>query len=282
MRIAHSWNSGQHLQIFCHPNLHIRYRLHIHHRHLNRHLFNIARTILFVFERIHGLQSRAITIDIHKLEPIAFAQYLHQKFQPLICHSILFLCIIYRLPQQQNKHQIHSWTSFHIHFLFRQLFCMGLGFSWVMRASPHLKGDLWQWPKSTRSARGPSRVLRSYVRVDTVRDVIDRLTSSSLHAFHRIHFGFIALSQVRCCSTAKRHNLCDMHHSDFDAYRFFIRWVPLASLSSEMMAVFLTIHRFASLYSSTFPGMNTWSTSVGNRSYSMQTTTTTARSLLYS
>ena len=60
---------------------------------------------------------------------------------------------------------------------------------------------LWQWPKSTRSARGPSRVLRSYVHVDTVWDVIDRPISLSLHTFHRIHFGFIALSQIRCCST---------------------------------------------------------------------------------
>jgi hypothetical protein len=33
-------------------------------------------------------------------------------------------------------------------------------------------------------------------------------------------------------------NLCDNHHSDFDSYRFFIRWVPSASLNSEMMAVF--------------------------------------------
>ena len=33
-------------------------------------------------------------------------------------------------------------------------------------------------------------------------------------------------------------NLCDMHHSDFDGYRFFIRWVPSVSLNSEMMAVF--------------------------------------------
>ena len=140
MRITHGWNSSQHLQIFRHPNLHICYPLHIHHRHPNHHPFNIARTILFAFEQIHGLQSRAITINIHKLEPIAFAQNLHQKFQPLIYHSILFLHVVYRLPQQQNKHQIHSWTSFRIHFLFRQLFCMGLGFSWAMRASPHLKG----------------------------------------------------------------------------------------------------------------------------------------------
>jgi hypothetical protein len=29
-----------------------------------------------------------------------------------------------------------------------------------------------------------------------------------------------------------------MHHSDFDGYHFFIRWVPLVSLNSEMMAVF--------------------------------------------
>jgi hypothetical protein len=33
-------------------------------------------------------------------------------------------------------------------------------------------------------------------------------------------------------------NLCDMHHSDFDGYRFFIRWVPSVSLNSEMMTVF--------------------------------------------
>ena len=31
-------------------------------------------------------------------------------------------------------------------------------------------------------------------------------------------------------------NLCDTHHSDFDGYRFFIRWVPLVSLNSEMKA----------------------------------------------
>ena len=35
-------------------------------------------------------------------------------------------------------------------------------------------------------------------------------------------------------------NLCDVHHSDFNSYRFFIvRWVPSVSLDSEMMAVFL-------------------------------------------
>ena len=33
-------------------------------------------------------------------------------------------------------------------------------------------------------------------------------------------------------------NLCDTHHSDFDGYRFFIRWVPSVSLDSEMMAFF--------------------------------------------
>jgi hypothetical protein len=33
-------------------------------------------------------------------------------------------------------------------------------------------------------------------------------------------------------------NLCSTHHSDFDGYRFFMRWVPLVSLNSEMMAVF--------------------------------------------
>ena len=29
-----------------------------------------------------------------------------------------------------------------------------------------------------------------------------------------------------------------MHHSDFDGYRFFIRWVPSVSLNFEMIAVF--------------------------------------------
>jgi hypothetical protein len=33
-------------------------------------------------------------------------------------------------------------------------------------------------------------------------------------------------------------NLCYTHHSDFDGYRFFIRWVPSVSLNSETMAVF--------------------------------------------
>ena len=34
-------------------------------------------------------------------------------------------------------------------------------------------------------------------------------------------------------------SVCDVHHSDFDSYRFFIvRWVPSVSLDSEMMAVF--------------------------------------------
>jgi hypothetical protein len=32
--------------------------------------------------------------------------------------------------------------------------------------------------------------------------------------------------------------LCDNHHSNFDGYRFFIRWVPSVSLNSETMAVF--------------------------------------------
>jgi len=33
-------------------------------------------------------------------------------------------------------------------------------------------------------------------------------------------------------------NLCDTHRSDFDGYRFFIRWVPSVNLNFEMMAVF--------------------------------------------
>jgi hypothetical protein len=33
-------------------------------------------------------------------------------------------------------------------------------------------------------------------------------------------------------------NLCDSHHSDFDGYRFFIRWVPSVRLNCEIMAVF--------------------------------------------
>ena len=51
----------------------------------------------------NSLQSCTVTIDIHELEPIAFTQNLHQKFQPLIRHSILFLHVVYSLPQQQKK-----------------------------------------------------------------------------------------------------------------------------------------------------------------------------------
>jgi hypothetical protein len=34
-------------------------------------------------------------------------------------------------------------------------------------------------------------------------------------------------------------SLCDSHHSDFNAYAFFIRWVPSVSLNSKVIGIFL-------------------------------------------
>ena len=93
----------------------------------------------------------------------------------------------------------------------------------------------------------------------------------------------------RLCSFAKsvQHeprngiNLCDLHHNDFDDYRFFIRWVLLVTVSIVKWWRSSTINRDTSLYLSTFPRMKTWNNFMGKRSYLMQTTTT-ARSLLHS
>ena len=44
-------------------------------------------------------------------------------------------------------------------------------------------------------------------------------------------------------------SLCDLHHGAFDAYSFFIRWVPSMSLNSEVIGGFTTINSTVSLYS---------------------------------
>jgi hypothetical protein len=47
-------------------------------------------------------------------------------------------------------------------------------------------------------------------------------------------------------------NLCDNHHSDFDSYRFFIRWVPSVSRNDGSLSVVLDANHHHSPFPAPF------------------------------